>query len=69
MDRRSIRKYRFLSFHKTASCGHGHYNLGVKGENFDCLFSELSGGLVSYRYAGKNDRNDPDAQLLACTGG
>ena len=32
---------------------HGHYNLGVKGENFDCLFSELSGGLVSYRYAGK----------------
>ena len=32
---------------------HGKCNIGVKGENFDCLFSELSGGLVSYRYAGK----------------
>lgn len=32
---------------------HGKNNIGVKGENFDCLFSELKGGLVSYRYAGK----------------
>ena len=32
---------------------HGKVNIGVKGENFDCLFSMLSGGLVSYRYAGK----------------
>lgn len=31
---------------------HGKVNIGVKGEDFDCLFSMLSGGLVSYRYAG-----------------
>ena len=29
------------------------HNIGVKGENFDVLFSVLDGGLVSYRYAGK----------------
>lgn len=27
-------------------------NIGIKGENFDALFSCLAGGLVSYRYAG-----------------
>lgn len=32
---------------------HGKVNIGVKGKDFDCLFSMLSGGLVSYRYAGK----------------
>jgi len=32
---------------------HGKLNLGVKGENFDVLFSYAFGGLVSYRYAGK----------------
>lgn len=32
---------------------HGKVNIGVKGEDFDCMFSMLSGGLVSYRYAGK----------------
>lgn len=31
----------------------GNDNFGVRGENFDVLFSELVGGLVSYRYAGK----------------
>lgn len=31
----------------------GRHNIGVKGENFDALFSELNGGLVSYRYGGK----------------
>lgn len=31
----------------------GKQNIGVKGEDFDCLFSLASGGLVSYRYAGK----------------
>ena len=30
----------------------GKLNIGVKGENFDALFSYLAGGLVSYRYAG-----------------
>ncbi|MDO4313190.1 MAG: glycoside hydrolase family 2 TIM barrel-domain containing protein [Eubacteriales bacterium] len=30
----------------------GKVNIGVKGENFDVLFSYLVGGLVSYRYAG-----------------
>lgn len=32
---------------------HGDDNIGVRGENFDVLFSEPAGGLVSYRYAGK----------------
>lgn len=38
---------------------HGNDNIGVRGEEFDVLFSgtcggsEASGGLVSYRYAGK----------------
>lgn len=31
---------------------HGKVNLGVKGDGFEVLFSALSGGLVSYRYAG-----------------
>ena len=31
----------------------GKVNIGVKGDDFDCLFSLLNGGLVSYRYAGK----------------
>ena len=30
----------------------GRLNIGVKGESFDVLFSGLTGGLVSYRYAG-----------------
>ena len=29
----------------------GH-DFGVKGENFDVMFSYLNGGLVSYRYGG-----------------
>lgn len=32
---------------------YGKLNIGVKGENFDVLFSGLNGGLTSYRYAGK----------------
>ena len=32
---------------------HGWLNYGVKGEHFEALFSYLNGGLVSYRYAGK----------------
>lgn len=31
----------------------GKVNLGVRGEDFDCLFSILHGGLVSYRYGGR----------------
>ena len=31
----------------------GKVNIGVKGDDFDCLFSLLNGGLVSYRYVGK----------------
>lgn len=31
----------------------GDYNIGVRGEHFDVLFSTLNGGLTSYRYAGK----------------
>lgn len=29
------------------------HNFGVRGENFDVMFSTLNGGLVSYRYGGK----------------
>ena len=32
---------------------HGHCNTGVRGEGFEAIFSDLSGGLVSYRYAGR----------------
>jgi len=32
---------------------HGTYNIGVKGEDFEILFSKLYGGLVSYKYKGK----------------
>ncbi|MBQ1189241.1 MAG: DUF4981 domain-containing protein [Lachnospiraceae bacterium] len=31
----------------------GKLNIGVRGEHFDVLFSGLNGGLVSYRYGGK----------------
>lgn len=31
----------------------GHNNIGVRGEEFEALFSTLHGGLVSYRYAGR----------------
>jgi len=31
----------------------GKLNIGVKGEHFDVMFSCLKGGLVSYRYGGK----------------
>ncbi|MCI8488807.1 MAG: DUF4981 domain-containing protein [Lachnospiraceae bacterium] len=31
----------------------GKYNIGVRGAEFEALFSYLVGGLVSYRYAGK----------------
>ncbi|KAE9636185.1 DUF4981 domain-containing protein [Defluviitalea raffinosedens] len=31
---------------------YGRWNIGVKGEDFDVLFSGISGGLVSYRYGG-----------------
>lgn len=30
----------------------GNYNIGVRGDGFEVLFSKLSGGLVSYRYGG-----------------
>lgn len=30
----------------------GKYNLGVKGDSFEVLFSHLKGGLTSYRYGG-----------------
>ena len=29
------------------------HNIGVRGEHFEVMFSVLSGGLVSYRYAGR----------------
>lgn len=32
---------------------HGFNNLGVKGDNFEVMFSYIQGGLTSYRYGGK----------------
>ncbi len=43
----------FAAPEKPLQVVHGKVNIGVKGEDFDCLFSLLNGGLVSYRYAGK----------------
>ncbi|MCR5214988.1 MAG: DUF4981 domain-containing protein [Eubacterium sp.] len=31
----------------------GDYNIGIRGENFEVIFSETGGGLASYKYAGK----------------
>ena len=31
----------------------GYLNLGVRGENFEVLFSGLNGGIVSYKYGGR----------------
>ncbi len=31
----------------------GYMNLGVRGEHFEVLFSSMKGGMVSYRYGGK----------------
>ncbi|MDO5702774.1 MAG: glycoside hydrolase family 2 TIM barrel-domain containing protein, partial [Lachnospiraceae bacterium] len=43
---------------KIRKCGkpeiiRGHFNIGVRGEDFDALFSVLFGGLVSYRISGR----------------
>ncbi len=32
---------------------HGWHNIGARGENFSVLFSDIHGGLVSYRYGGR----------------
>lgn len=47
-------KEKELSIHKKLSYTiiRGRYNIGVRGEEFEALFS-VEGGLVSYRYAGK----------------
>lgn len=31
----------------------GKLNIGVRGQNFECMFSYLNSGLVSYRYGGR----------------
>ncbi len=38
--------------HKPLTITGGHYNLGVKGDDFEVLFSGATGGMVSYRYGG-----------------
>lgn len=42
---------------KAPACGvelvRSLHNIGVRGENFEVLFSVLNGGLVSYKYAGR----------------
>lgn len=38
---------------ETVSVIRSKHNIGVRGGNFDVLFSVTEGGLVSYRYAGK----------------
>ena len=52
----SVRGYiadRPLAVNKPFEVIHGTYNLGVRGAEFEALFSYGSGGLVSYRYGGK----------------
>lgn len=44
---------RALAVRKPLQVIHGNYNLGVRGEEFEALFSYGSCGLVSYRYGGK----------------
>lgn len=44
---------RALAVRKPLQVIHGTYNLGVRGEEFEALFSYGSCGLVSYRYGGK----------------
>ena len=39
------------------SCG--THNWGVKGDQFEVLFSDLSGGMISYRYAGRELLTNP----------
>ncbi len=40
---------------------HGTYNIGVKGEGFEILFSKMAGGLISYKYAGRELFKTPPA--------
>ena len=42
-----------LAVKKPLTVIHGNYNLGVRGEEFEVLFSYNAGGLTSYRYGGK----------------
>lgn len=42
-----------LAVKKPLQVIHGAYNLGIRGEEFEALFSYGSCGLVSYRYGGK----------------
>ncbi|MCM1190139.1 MAG: DUF4981 domain-containing protein [bacterium] len=44
---------RSLAVKKPLQVIHGFYNLGVRGEEFEALFSYGGCGLVSYRYGGK----------------
>ena len=48
----------------------GKVNIGVKGDDFDCLFSLLNGGSGFLPLCGKrDDRKNPDAKLLESAGG
>ena len=37
----------------------GDFNLGVRGEGFDCLFCRATGELISYRWAGRELLREP----------
>ena len=44
------------------------HNIGIRGAHFEVLFSALNGGLVSYKYAGREMiESIPKPKLLACT--
>ena len=44
------------------------HNIGIRGAHFEVLFSALNGGLVSYKYAGREMIEvHSKAKLLACT--
>lgn len=50
---RSLLADRPIAEEKSFEVIRGTYNLGVRGEAFEALFSYNSGGLVSYRFGGK----------------
>ncbi len=41
------------NLHRASGVIHSTHNIGVRGAHFEVLFSVLNGGLVSYKYAGK----------------
>ena len=52
MDRKFISRKKEQAHKGEFEVINSAHNFGVKGENFEVMFSYLNGGLVSYRYGG-----------------